>query len=64
MKEVELKKRLEYLYGYKWSSLRGYVEADHELDWVEKCLTERLAKDSQQASLMQRVAVRMSKIKI
>jgi putative transposase len=35
MKEVELKKRLEYLYGYKWSSLRGYVEADHELDWVE-----------------------------
>ncbi len=64
MKEVELEKRLEYLYGYKWSSLRGYVEADHELDWVEKCLTERLAKDSQQASLMQRVAVRMSKIKI
>jgi putative transposase len=35
MKEVELEKRLEYLYGYKWSSLRGYVEADHELDWVE-----------------------------
>jgi putative transposase len=35
MKEVELEKRLEYLYGYKWSSLRGYVEAGHELDWVE-----------------------------
>ncbi len=35
MKRAGLNKRLEYLFGYKWSSLQGYINPSFELDWVE-----------------------------
>lgn len=35
MKKVGLKRQLEYLFNYRWSSLKGYLEPSYELDWVE-----------------------------
>ena len=35
MKNVGFKKRMEYLYNYEWSSLKGYLDPANEFEWVE-----------------------------
>ena len=35
MKKIGLKRKLEYLFNYEWSSLKGYLDPANAFDWVE-----------------------------